>query len=902
MKDKTDVISRELVLHGEDISMPYIKTLNSAMHKVFHEGLKVMSYSYLLAQVCSSSLTPQVSNFQMNQVHQTNSAREITISSLDSKLFKAIKIKDIQEYLSVEQMDASAPTRNTDDVEEVETGPSAHPKDIVLVDDGHVHNSVQPFSRRVRKLLGSFTNGNGLTEIARVLARPYPVLTSVFATTDGPTTFGPWVFEYAAIQTMMARKLEGVFLWRGDLVLTLECNANPMQQGLYYVAFLHSGGISSTTQQAINWYLQHRFCQVQVSQLPGVFMNLGCDTKVTLRVPWKSAQLAQVNTLAIPGLNSIGSFFIYPFQELASTSGSTTASFTLWAHYENVELGAISTPQMGGGPRRKKIDLLTEEQEDMKPSAALRMASVIANGFAPVPIVGPILQPLSWVLDAAAGLAKSFGYSKPNVIEQPKRVGRSNIPYMAATDGGSVAEPLSMTVGNHVEFGAHEMGSSVDEMSFEFLNSIWSHHLSVNWPTTSTVNTVLFNKLMNPNAFRQTYADGAVNLVVSAPFVYVASHFNLWRGSIEFKVVISKTKFHSGRLLITFAPNSLYAGAVSSPTAVASAYMYRNIVDIRETDEFYFTIPYISERTWCTSSSSDFIGLINIVVLDPLTAPAVVASSIDLTIFIRGGPDLAFAGPDLSVGVVPCVPSAVQMDDGCVKQNIVIGQSKVIDDSLDGKSLTTGETITSFRQIIKRLNPIQSTVIAAQITSSVAFSPSSTFIYTSNGTVLAGTNITVTRDVYTHLNAIYAFSRGGIRIGVLPLGNSGTAAHLVSLIYDHSFAVSFPTFLVTTVISISSFLWNSIGSALVYSQTAGSIFEYFVPQNTQNLHRVNAAEQITTTTPIVFNNTLSQISKVSILQQGASTVPLALMRAGADDSSFGCFVSIPPFFTDASPP
>jgi hypothetical protein len=692
----------------------------------------------------------------------------------------------------------------------------------------------------------------------------------------------------------MYNKLQGVYMIKADLVITLECNGNPMQQGLYSISFLYSGGLNAGA--LTNWNLMHACSKIQVTQLPIAYLNVSCDTKVTLTIPWKSAFHGYLPTVVNQQYSSPGSYFIYPMVPLATAGGSTTAGYTLWSHYENIQFGALNYPQMG---KIKKFDILTGEQEGVKPSEILQGAADFSNILGRVPLLSTIVSPLSWFLDSAAGLARAYGFSKPNVVSAPLRVARSFFPYFAVADIGDVSEPLSLTAGNHVEFGPAEMGSEVDELSFDYLKQIPVWNSTRTWTTSLGVDTVLASFTVNPY-YPAVIADGSVSLEGLGPAGYISTWFNLWRGSAVYNIKIVKTKFHSGRLMLICQYRDISSSSTLVNTTTLSQYLYRQIIDIREVDEFEFTIPYIYSKPWCQTQGED-IAYVTLVVLDPLTAPAIVSSTVDLFITYRGGPDLAFAEPCQSVAYIPCVPSAYQMDTSCVFKNVDVGETSVIDQSLEAKAITQGESIVSFRQLLKRFMPVTAGGTSQNETTYTVFPPFACSVYSSNGTAISGNNLSVSRDLYSMLTSVYAFSRGGVRVALVPQTNSATQVMHVGLDYANSYSGTLASLYSSNTATINNFLYNIIGSGYQYFQFNNPTASYFIPHSTELVNRTNGGNIIYPSSYIGYGTNLTDFAQFKFLQQGATNVNVNVFRSGADDTGFGCFVSIPPLYLDATP-
>lgn len=179
-------------------------------------------------------------------------------------------------------------------------------------------------------------------------------------------------------------------------------------------------------------------------------------------------------------------------------------------------------------------------------------------------------------------------------------------------------------------------------------------------------------------------------------------YFYVWRGSVKLRMKIVKTQYHSGRLEIIWVPLGTITAGFQRDT------VYREIVDIRSTNEFEFTVPWVSDRPW--RGTGDSIGHFYIRVLNPLKAPSTVSSDVKLQTFLSAGPDFQFGIPcDVSVAageqIVPHY-APPPSESGAAKaqsnaQMFKFGEgNSVTDFKMNNQGV--GEAIVSLRQLIHR--------------------------------------------------------------------------------------------------------------------------------------------------------------------------------------------------------
>jgi len=160
---------------------------------------------------------------------------------------------------------------------------------------------------------------------------------------------------------------------------------------------------------------------------------------------------------------------------------------------------------------------------------------------------------------------------------------------------------------------------------------------NIAWTTAQTPNTQLM--------FWRNTPVGALG--GCPPIKYASLCAQYWRGSLTYKVRISKPRFAQGKLIVTYTPR----GQVISATTEADMEKYVLVVDISETTEFMFTIPYMDDMEWKTVGDPNVnsylynTGTVTIKVHNSLMMPASSTSSIILYMEMCAGPDFQLANP-----------------------------------------------------------------------------------------------------------------------------------------------------------------------------------------------------------------------------------------------------------------
>jgi hypothetical protein len=430
-----------------------------------------------------------------------------------------------------------------------------------------------------------------------------------------------------------------------------------------------------------------------ITQLPHVEIDLAKQTHVTLDIPYTfilpAIEFSQ-STLAFP--KKWGLAFIVPYSPLIPGSGGSTCPYTLWVSMQNTEFVSASANQgyqfqMNPGEREAKAMGLGPV------SGTLTKVSKATNILGQIPIIGTWATQVSWITDVLAQGAKVMGWSKPLNLTAPIRIVRQALPFSANADVTVNSHPMGVQSENSVVPHSGISGTTQDEMSYDFIKSQYAFLASTSWDASATAGSTLYTVDIIPSNFSNVWSKG----VTFTPVGFLAALHTYYRGGFVFRIKLVKTEFHRGRLLIAFSP----ATATQTSTTFSytnSQYVYREIVDVSTTSEFEVCTPYMSVRPFMATDAT--IGRLTIFVENALTAPSSVASAVPMIVEVKGFTDLRFACPK-DTAWEPYSPSTYQMADPYVATPcFTLGVSTPAPDT---ESFTIGETLTSFRQILKRM-------------------------------------------------------------------------------------------------------------------------------------------------------------------------------------------------------
>lgn len=753
-------------------------------------------------------------------------------------------------------------------------------------------------------------------DVKSFLAKPVKITSGNFSPTDTFSTFSAVFLPLQAVdEPVYAQKLAGFLGFRATMVIRMVVNANRFQQGRYMLIYAPVGGADTSLASHGIWVNDHLSTLVQRTTMPHVELDLCCDTECTIKIPFNSAlnYYPIASSSGTNGLGQWGMLLVNPYVPLASVTGNLTAAYTVYCHFEDVQLVSATVPQsprLAFTKKSKKSESEVEQDSvNIGPvSSALIKVRDAANIFSNVPLISSYASSVSWFSDIAANAAKVFGWSKPVVLAPSTRVTQNYLPYFANTDATDLSFPLSYSSTNSVGTACGFSGTDVDEMSIPFLASIPVWMATQSWATETTmpVDTLILNTDVSPSAGMFSTVVNTATFFHFSPLQYLTQFFSYWRGSIVYKLKFVKTEFHSGRLSVTFNPyNSLVFGTVT-PTLADSPFIHRQIIDIREANEFTFVIPYVADSPYRSTTLSDpgEIGTFTIRVLDPLVAPSTVSQTVSIIIEKHAGPDMELAVPRINnfnyfTGITPQSGSAFSsVEQGstvCSNLNTTIGNSVVQSDGNVNSLHCIGEKILNLRSLLK----------IPQALSFVSVTPAANYLNIIPYIITAGrvngvtnTSPVVNSDNYSRLACCYLYSRGGVRLKFLD-NSAVTIPQPIAVVLDTRTVTG-------TTFRSNGIVWNSANAASTTNATdrsnmpvvvyrSGYSGEVQIPQYHRYHSRLNSY-------CVGANGLPYSADSVGFSPQIAvtrKTIPNAIVdcipyRSISDDGNFGGFLSVPP--------
>jgi hypothetical protein len=627
-------------------------------------------------------------------------------------------------------------------------------------------------------------------DIKSFLARPYLLSTVIYnsSSTAGTDLWSASLPDaltgYYSSGTLTGgipifqNKLSGFLGLRADFKIKVVINANPFQQGYLMLRFVPFTG--TLVYEAAMW----NYNLTTKSQHLRALIDVACDTEVELTIPFMYPapyiNLMQNNTLTNYNL---GTVYLTPYTPLASgTGGSTDCDLSVFVSMDNVRLMGPVPPKAQSSKAILSKRILSIEDSE-KPNAGtdvhqthsvsgsvVKFASDLAQS---IPLVSAISSPLKWMGRMLDAPASYFGYSSPILTNVQMAVQLLDKQYWNNSDAARHGYVLGVASDNAVTHD--QIGSTdLDEMSFSYISSKFAYIKTFNFNGSNLVGDELVYFNVAPGYCSTTSSIGSLTATIPAPIMYTAFNFGMWRGSIVYRFIFVKTKFHSGRVIVSFTPGNTTTFGTGYTTNANSQYCLREVLDLREGAIFEVTVPYLYTDVWNKLYSG---GLLTINVLNPLKYPSTASSSISCLVEVAAGPDFEVAVPNPPT-FAPICPTA--QSDPCTLDKTVIGGATLPVDQVIPTGQCIGEKITSCRQVLLKYH---TTRCITNVTSGY-FSFHPWFVTGYSPALVGGAQQTSSYfkpDLFSYWASCFALYRGGMNFVIENYANTSTN---VGIAYD----------------------------------------------------------------------------------------------------------------------
>lgn len=562
-------------------------------------------------------------------------------------------------------------------------------------------------------------DGTEDVSLGKFLGRPVTIDNYNWTTSDPVgllRTIKPWhlFLNNAAV----LRKINNYAFMRGKLHVKFMINATPFQYGLTRICYSPLLGFISDKIRAGPAGSNPDFSLAPYSQQPGVYLHPQNNAGGEMELPFFYFKnwLDITSTADVQNFGTL-QFVVFSPLQLAVTGASTSITIRTMAWMTDVEL-------MGPTSR---LALQADEYGNGSISAPASALASIASNLTHVPVIGKFARVTQIGASAVSSIASIFGFTNVPNINNVEPVYIMSAPHLATSDISVPTQKLSLDPKTELSIDPSLFDlPPQDELSISYLKKKESYICQSLWSNSDIVGTNLLSVRVNPLLHKNE------NLV-STPFVlgqrvnttplgYIAQLFQNWRGSLKFRFKIIATKYHKGRLKISFDPRENISNVEPDSNTC-----YTHILDIGEKDDVTIEIPYHQALAWL--STPDLLystggyqtnlyggtptslapvlgvdnGMFTIRVFNALESP--ISAPVYINVYISAGDSFEYANPSGSVGFTgyPAPPSffALQSDTTDIStSHITMGTKTQSHEHRYAQNF--GENIGSLRKLLHR--------------------------------------------------------------------------------------------------------------------------------------------------------------------------------------------------------
>lgn len=578
-------------------------------------------------------------------------------------------------------------------------------------------------------------------------------------------------------------KLRGYYGIRATVVVRVVCNADKYTQGRvaisYYPVPSVLGGLSRS---------DHR----HVTQLQHAELDFNLDTEIVLKIPHRGPYTHFDIT------NKRYDTGIFQFTETLAHRGNPIP-YTIYMSFEDVDLlGPTATDTV---TYQGNLEIEAQRAKPLSEKVKeLGSAMMDASG---VPLIGSYIQPVAWATALTGRVMSIFGFSRPLITQTPTVYLQRAAAKLNASDGTEYAEAMAMTTTTGVKVTDQIGLTGADEMSYAYLCGIRSQVYRFSYGVATVSGTKLLSFPLDPMSMQSISLPSSTGLDKFAtrimhPMAYLANIHSFYRGSIEVSLEISKTIFHSGRLLVVFEPYNPEwdNGGVVAPSRINditdAVNCHKDIVDIRSGNNFAFKFPYTATLPYLKTGQP--YGYVHIFVLNNLVRNDTnVSDLVDVGVRVKACEDMEFqcatdpvywpmlvSSTDVTADPLTRATLPIVYESGLeVKDDVIItkpiGSAMTPSQTVTMAEYCVAEKLMSLKQIAMRSALVFAEDVATEPYSRAhdvcQFATSTSFSFNQDGWY----------DFYSYAGAPFAYGRGGV---IITIFNQGPSPKQVSLFSD----------------------------------------------------------------------------------------------------------------------
>jgi hypothetical protein len=288
-----------------------------------------------------------------------------------------------------------------------------------------------------------------------------------------------------------------------------------------------------------------------------------------------------------------GSLYINTINQIKSASATpSTVSVQVYVWASNVQLGCTTGTVIQVTTESGQLD---EREKGPIENVASRVAEV-SQALTKVPFIAPFAKASSLIFRGVAGFSAIFGWSYPRDIKPCVRVRNQPFSNGANSIGVAMGKLIALDPKQELSVDPRVVAMSEDEMVFTNIAAIETYLATFDWLDDSVpMSANLWKVRVSPQLGTRVVGTGDnPTCIQPTPMAMVASYFQYWRGTIEFRFDIVCSKYHKGKIAILYDPNVRHTALIEADLDTNKQFM--KIVDIQETQSFTLCVDWASPR------------------------------------------------------------------------------------------------------------------------------------------------------------------------------------------------------------------------------------------------------------------------------------------------------------------
>lgn len=536
-------------------------------------------------------------------------------------------------------------------------------------------------------------------ELESFFSRPVTIANITWTESSSLTyVFNPWTLYFS--DTRVKKKLDNFAYLSCNLHLKFMVNASPFYYGMAIASYQPKKNFNGCRIYTASANRQAMF--VPISQRPHVYMYpQNCQGGEIILPYINQKNWIRINSTS--DFDNMGEMVVTELVQLANANGVTgkSVNITVYAWAEDVRLAGLTN----------NLALQSDEYEGPISGPASSVAK-FSKSLSGVPIIGKFATATSIGANAVASIARLFGFTNVPTLASQHPVRNDPFFNISSSDLSAPMDKLTLDAKNELTIDPRVIGLSPrDELAISNIATRESFYFTFNWFQTNTYNDLLYNMRITPSLHRTSLDSGAIKYYLT-PQHMLAEMFHYWRGDIIVRFKVIATRYHKGRLRISWDPDADIYAATDTMNVV-----FTKIVDIANEQDFEIRIPYQQSAAFCktdvqpgnnansgTSALGHNInsdnGILTVRVYNTLTSPET-DDTIQIAVFVRGADNLEFAAPkNIDRTWTTFQPQAEQLDypDVCMNTTEIYPSSEP--DNL--YLVYMGEVVKSLRPLLRR--------------------------------------------------------------------------------------------------------------------------------------------------------------------------------------------------------